>query len=136
MAAYVRIGIGAVSMLLACGFAWRRGSAPVRAAVGLVAVCWTAGILLQFATGHTVEPVIASDIVIALGLLRLAWLKGVSWLWVGVAIEAAVLMIHAVFFHSGQPPTPLLIFANNGLMAVGLVAIVMAAIRYPREPAV
>ena len=130
-----RIVTGVALMVLGCAPAAILGNRPVRLATAIIAACWALVAAAQVATGLIVEPVMVGEIVSGLGLLAVAMSFDAKWLWVEIAIEAALLLLHAWFYEQGEVPSANFVTFSNLLTTVGLGVLVAAAIRWQFRPA-
>ena len=122
-----RAAVGVVVMLVTCGLTFAIGNRSMRWAAGLIFVCWALAVALEFAIGPHVEILIVANVVNGLGLLVLAVLDGAAWLWIMVALQAAVFLLHALTF-GGHQPSRREVIGNNTLITLGLIVMVAAAI--------
>jgi hypothetical protein len=125
---HIRHVIGMILMATACLTALRLGGNTERRAAGVIALCWTGADLGQLITGLDIEPVIAADILSGLSLMVLAWIEGAGWLWIMVVVEAALLLIHALFYRPGQSASATELILNAALSCIILLVLVTAAI--------
>ena len=128
----MRLIVGLVIMAVACLAAYRIGDEAVRLAAALVVASWVVAFVGQQITGLRAEPVIASEVVAGIGFLYLAGSYSLGWLWVEVALDAVLLLIHAWYYGNGETPPPAQVIGNNLLAVVALAVLVGAAVRSRR----
>ena len=123
-----RLALGVAVMAVACGLSYAVGGRTVRRAVVAVVVCWLAASAAQLAL-RAQWPSIAGNVACGLVLLRLAVQENRIWPWILVAIEAVLLVLHALLFGSAGPiPPPAETIGNNLLVSAGLLVLVLAAL--------
>jgi hypothetical protein len=96
---YAQLGI--VALVLCCGLAIWKGAPAERAGAALVLVTWAATLIVSVSPGRQNIPAVAylaSDAVLAAGLLILA-VRYSNW-WIGAAmlLQAVGLSLHAAYF--------------------------------------
>ncbi len=128
-----RILVGCGVAAVACLTAFRVGDRPARMAAGLVAACLGLTTFAEWITDLRAEPVVCGDIVCGLGLLLLASSFNAAWLWTMTGIEAALFMLHAWFYGFSETPSAKLVIANNLLATLGLIVLVIGAVRSRKQ---
>jgi hypothetical protein len=96
----------------------------------LTFVCWAGAVALEFAIGPHIAIIIAANVVAGIGLLIVAAIDGARWLFVMIALEAAMLVLHALTVTLDRPPGPIEVIGNNVLVTLGLLVMVGAAVAH------
>jgi type IV secretory pathway TraG/TraD family ATPase VirD4 len=119
-----RILFGCLWAAAGCLVAIGVGDRPERRAAILVAVCWVATTAVQFLIRRVFEPVLLGDFAYGLGLLWLASRYNRMWIWLMIALQAAVFFLHAWLYQAQKPPGLAHLILNN-LIALGSPAVLV-----------
>lgn len=125
--------VALVLLVLSCGFAIWKGDTPERAGAVLIAVTWALTLVASSVT-HSYLPAtafLASDGLMALGLLVLAVRFSNWWMGAAMLLQAVVLALHAAYFAAEKTDLSRRILwdyvAGKNIASVLLLVIIVAA---------
>ncbi len=127
--------IAIVALVLICGLALWKGAAAERAGAALVLGTWLISLLASLTpvSGNNLPTVVylASDAILAAGLLIVAVRFSNWWLGVAMALQALGLSVHAAYFNADKSEISIIqqkqyILAKN-LASVAMLLVLLAA---------
>ena len=125
--------VGLVSLVLSCGFAIWKGSEAVRAGALLILVTWFVTLAASAVTRSYVPAIafLASDGIMAMGLLFLAVRYSNWWMGAAMLLQAIALAMHAGYFAAERDDLSRHVLHNyvlaKNLASAGLLLIILAA---------
>jgi len=116
--------IGAVLMVLGCGFAFWKGDEPEKLGAGAYAIAWFASLLIQ-SFGDLTSPlqfgVMAVDVVVLAVFALLSWKAKRPWAVWATSLQALVVMTHVLGMIDLRPTMQAFISAIN-VVSFGIIA--------------
>jgi hypothetical protein len=125
--------IALACLVLFCGFAIWKGSEPVRAGAVLIIATWAVTLLASAVTRSYVPATafLASDGIMAVGLLFLAVRYSNWWMGAAMLLQALSLALHAGYFAAERADLSKHVLRNyvlgKNLASAGLLLIILAA---------
>ena len=138
--------VSLAALVLSCGFAIWKGSQAVRAGAVLILATWCVTLAASAITRSYVPAIafLASDGIMAAGLLFLAVRYSNWWMGAAMLLQATALALHAAYFAAeGADLSPHVLhnyvlgknLASGGLLLIIFLATVSNVLRRPRARA-
>jgi hypothetical protein len=125
--------VALIALVACCGFAIWKGSDAVRAGAVLIVVTWFVTLIASAVTRSYVPAIafLASDGIMAIGLLFLAVRYSNWWMGAAMLLQATSMALHAAYFAAERADLSPHVLRNyilgKNLASAGLLVIILAA---------